>query len=57
MSFKEYYENLEEQILSPYATKSRNSKGRERPISPCEVRTEFSKRSRSHLYTANLFGA
>lgn len=41
MNAREYREELEKQILSPYAVLSSNTKGRERPIEKCEIRTEF----------------
>lgn len=36
-------ENIEEQILSKYATLSKKSKGRVKPSVPCEIRTEFQR--------------
>ena len=36
-----YYEKLQAQTLSPYAMLAQNSKGREREIPPCEIRTDF----------------
>ena len=38
---RQYYERLEEQTLSPYATLAKNTRGRETPIEPCQIRTEF----------------
>ena len=34
-------EELEQKILSPYAALSVNTRGRQRPMAPCPVRTEF----------------
>lgn len=41
MNAREYREQLERQILSPYAALSAESKGRERPMEKCELRTDF----------------
>ncbi len=38
---REYYERVQEETLSPYATLSQNSRGRERPVAECPVRTAF----------------
>lgn len=38
---RQYFERLEEETLSPYATLSKNTRGRETPIEPCQIRTEF----------------
>jgi dGTPase len=38
---RQYFERLEEETLSPYATLSKNTRGREIPIEPCQIRTEF----------------
>ena len=51
---REQTEAFEEQILSPYAAKSALSKGRERPISPCDVRTEF-QRDRDRILHSKAF--
>ena len=36
-----FYERIQAETLSPYATLSQNSRGRERPITPCTIRTDF----------------
>ena len=36
-----YYERIQAETLSPYATLSQNSRGREVPIEPCQIRTDF----------------
>lgn len=36
-----YYEQLQAETLSPYAMLSQNSRGREKPITPCTIRTDF----------------
>ena len=36
-----YYEKLQAQTLSPYAMLAQNSRGREREMTPCEIRTDF----------------
>jgi deoxyguanosinetriphosphate triphosphohydrolase, putative len=38
---RQYYERLEAETLSPYAMLSMNTRGRETPIEPCQIRTEF----------------
>ena len=38
---RQYYERLEAETLSPYAMLSVNTRGRETPIEPCQIRTEF----------------
>lgn len=38
---RQYFERLEAETLSPYATLSKNTRGREIPIEPCQIRTEF----------------
>ena len=34
---------FEREFLSPYATKSEDTRGRETPIKPCPLRTEFQR--------------
>ena len=36
-----YYEQLQAQTLSKYAMLSQNTRGRERPVEPCAIRTDF----------------
>ncbi|MEA5047654.1 MAG: deoxyguanosinetriphosphate triphosphohydrolase [Eubacteriales bacterium] len=38
---RQYYERIQTETLSSYATLSQNSRGRETPIAPCEIRTDF----------------
>ena len=47
-------EELEKQTLSPYATLSVNSKGREREETPCELRTDF-QRDRDRIIHCKAF--
>lgn len=54
MTIKEMTEQNEERILSPYATLSKNTKGRQREISPCDMRTEF-QRDRDRIIHAKSF--
>lgn len=54
MTIREMTELNEEKILSPYATKSRDTKGRQREISPCDMRTEF-QRDRDRIIHAKSF--
>ena len=41
MNCREYAEQTEVQLLSRYATLVKDSRGRERPIEPCALRTDF----------------
>jgi len=43
MTIREKYEQLEHQVLSSFATKSGETKGRKIPTEKCDVRTEFQK--------------
>ncbi len=38
---RQYYERIQAETLSPYAMLSQNSRGRETPIEPCQIRTDF----------------
>lgn len=54
MTIREMTETNEEKILSPYATLSKNSKGRQKDISPCDMRTCF-QRDRDRIIHAKSF--
>jgi len=54
MDIRVYTENTEEQTLSPYAVLSKNSRGRENPLTPCSVRTCF-QRDRDRIIHAKSF--
>ena len=54
MLVREQTELLEEQALSPGAARSRRSRGRERPESPCPVRTDF-QRDRDRIIHCKAF--
>lgn len=54
MTIREMTEQNEEKILSPFATKSKDTKGRQHPISPCDMRTEF-QRDRDRIIHAKSF--
>lgn len=54
MTVRERTELLEEQILSPYATQSKHSQGRERPEPDCEMRTAF-QRDRDRIIHSKAF--
>ena len=41
MNGREYVEQNERQTLSRYATLSENTRGREKPVVPCTLRTAF----------------
>ncbi len=54
MNFRELKEAQEEKILSPFAVLSKNTKGREKPMEPCDVRTEF-QRDRDRIIHSKSF--
>lgn len=54
MTIREITEQNEEKILSPFATLSKNTKGRQKDISPCDMRTEF-QRDRDRIVHAKAF--
>jgi len=52
--FRQYQEDLEYKILSKYAVKSKESKGRKVPESDCEIRTVF-QRDRDRILHSKAF--
>lgn len=54
MTIRERNEEFEEQILSPYASKSRNSLGRIREEEPCDIRTCY-QRDRDRIIHSKAF--
>ena len=54
LSVRERTEQLEQQILSPYAMLSKDTKGRIRPETPCSLRTDF-QRDRDRILHSNSF--
>lgn len=54
MNIREQYEQLEHQILSPYATFADQSKGRTSDETPCEIRTAF-QRDRDRIIHCKAF--
>lgn len=54
MGIREYQEDLESQILSEYATLSKNSKGRENEERQCDIRTDF-QRDRDRIIYSKAF--
>lgn len=54
MTIRERTENLEEQILSPYASKSKYSKGRGREEEKCNIRTCY-QRDRDRIIHSKAF--
>lgn len=54
MLYRERWENIEEQILSDRACRSKNSLGRVRAEEPCEIRTAF-QRDRDRIVHAKSF--
>lgn len=51
---RQMLEENEKSILSPYATGSAQTKGREKPITPCDMRTEF-QRDRDRIIHSKSF--
>ena len=39
--YREFIEEKEKEYLSPYAALSVNTRGRERPMKPCPIRTDY----------------
>lgn len=54
MTIRETIEKNEEKILSPYAVLSKNTRGRQKEITPCDMRTEF-QRDRDRIIHAKSF--
>lgn len=54
MSIREEIEQMEREILSPYATLSANSKGRDIPEEPCDIRPVF-QRDRDRILHSKAF--
>lgn len=54
MSIREEIEEMERETLSPYATLSENSKGREREEEPCDIRPVF-QRDRDRILHCKAF--
>lgn len=54
MTIRETTEGFERDTLSPFATLSENSKGRLRPITECDIRTDF-QRDRDRIIHAKSF--
>lgn len=54
MNVRESLERLEEQYLSPYAALSRDTKGRDKPEEPCDIRPEY-QRDRDRILHCKAF--
>ena len=54
MTIRERLELLEEETLSPLAAHSARTAGRERPVTPCTLRTEF-QRDRDRIIHCKAF--
>lgn len=54
MSIREEIEQMEREILSPYATLSENSRGRDVPEEPCDIRPVF-QRDRDRILHCKAF--
>lgn len=54
MNIREYNEDMEERLLSEYASFSRRSRGRERDEKQCDIRTVF-QRDRDRIIYSKAF--
>nr|MDD6335286.1 deoxyguanosinetriphosphate triphosphohydrolase [bacterium] len=54
MTIREALQQHEKYYLSPYATQSADTRGREKPISPCDMRTPF-QRDRDRIVHSKSF--
>lgn len=54
MNNRQQYEELEKKILSPYAQKSTDTRGRLQPLPLCEIRTEY-QRDRDRIIHSKAF--
>lgn len=54
MARRTHWEDIEEQILSPVASRSRHSRGRLRPEDPCPIRTAY-QRDRDRILHSKAF--
>lgn len=54
MNIKEMIEQREREMLSPFAAKSAESRGRDFPITPCELRSEY-QRDRDRIIHSKSF--
>jgi len=54
MTIREQIEDREYEILSPYAAHAKESKGRKRPITPCDIRTCY-QRDRDRILHSKSF--
>lgn len=54
MTIREQTEQMEAEILSPYAALCKNSLGRERPEAPCDIRTDY-QRDRDRIIHCKAF--
>lgn len=54
MTIRERLELLEEETLSPLAAHSTRTAGRDRPVTPCTLRTEF-QRDRDRIIHCKAF--
>lgn len=54
MTLREEYERLEDSLLSPYAARSSQSRGRARDMAPCDLRTCF-QRDRDRILHSTSF--
>lgn len=54
IAIREYLEQLEEKLLSPYASLSKKTKGRKYPQAKCDIRTEF-QRDRDRIIHCKAF--
>ena len=55
MAIRERTELLEEQILSPFATLAKQTKGRQRPEQECDIRTAFQRGQNRQMMISHNF--
>ena len=54
MDYKSVTYQIQDKYLSPYACKDKDSKGRQKPLEPCQMRTEF-QRDRDRIIHSKAF--
>ena len=54
MTIRERQEEQEKQLLAPWAARSAETAGRERPVEPCDLRTEY-QRDRDRIIHCKSF--
>ena len=54
MDFKSVVYEIQDKYLSPYACKDKDTRGRQQPLKPCDMRTEF-QRDRDRIIHSKAF--